>query len=1103
MRIPFGYIKADVNNIVGTVTITGDLILNGDAYLYGTSTVEIADATPVLDFKDTSCTDSDINAQISVNATATGTGAENVDVTFMQQVAGNPYNFMVADADGNLTLQSSVSDVVINDDLTVNNTITGHSTITISHATPVFQFKDTDCTDADVNASIAVNATATGTGAEDIDVTLMQQVAGAAHNFLIADADGGLSLVAQSPGGNAAQRLVYVDGLATVVGPRTPIGTATGFSSAGTATLSKATHGLTVAAGQLLVVTECTTAADRGQLYRVVSSTAGTIVVDRALAGTETGTVSIEVYGDVVMIVPGTATAGPWISGKSTINAPLQIGGDNYIVTTGVDAGDLLIGGDTFIPERIAIGGGPLFALQIHGASFSANLSSISESLTDLTSAWVSHSDTANVAPLMYFARSKGTYAGQTAVVDGNTLGQLIFAGHDGTDFNHSSAIVAYVDGTPAADGMPGALSFQTSPVGSNTLAEHFRVSNDGASAFTCDEITTGDALSLSADALTTGSGLFLESTSTAGGASGSSYVQRIVRSGAQVAASHTAYGVHSSVTATGTTNTNVAGYFSASGGSTDNQALHIGAGSIAGAANMTMVFESNQASGTTAFQFNAVNAYAAGNVLAIYEDTGSSPAILFRVDHEGEVYCKADAVISTYLNLGSLTGTLYGMWMGTTQDVAVVPSSAGGNFIAACTTNNAFLAGTKERTGALTGCISNGTATITKVGHGLTPATGSLAHTIDATTSADEGFRRVVSYTVDTITFDRAYTGSDSDVDIRFYEDVVATLGTDGTNGQMIASFSAQNKPLQLGGSTYVATTGLTGEDVTVAGVLNVDVSAASVGVGLTPTANMAGVAIEAGVLTIKETTTPTADANYAKIYSKTDNKAYFQDGAGTEHTISFTDDHYGEMYLNANGNPTTIETANTPIALREFTAGDVSGFTFDAGSTAAITAYADYSGTVAGTVLATSAHGLTTGDWISIRGTTNYNGIFQITVVDGTHFYFTDTWVADDGASDFDEPSHLVAGTGTAGEYSLSWDMSSNEGGGAGSTFTFVAYINGTAQPSPTVQRKFANNDVGAYGGCGILTVADGDWIYLTASSDGVNTITNAYGAMMLSGL
>ena len=37
-----------------------------------------------------------------------------------------------------------------------------------------------------------------------------------------------------------------------------------------------------------------------------------------------------------------------------------------------------------------------------------------------------------------------------------------------------------------------------------------------------------------------------------------------------------------------------------------------------------------------------------------------------------------------------------------------------------------------------------------------------------------------------------------------------------------------------------------------------------------------------------LEETTTPTAVVNYGKLYTKSDNKVYFQDGAGTEHEIS-----------------------------------------------------------------------------------------------------------------------------------------------------------------------------------------------------------------------
>lgn len=64
------------------------------------------------------------------------------------------------------------------------------------------------------------------------------------------------------------------------------------------------------------------------------------------------------------------------------------------------------------------------------------------------------------------------------------------------------------------------------------------------------------------------------------------------------------------------------------------------------------------------------------------------------------------------------------------------------------------------------------------------------------------------------------------------------------------------------------------------------------------------------------------------------------------------------------------------------------------------AISAFANYGGTVAGTVKATSAsHGLESGvtTGVVISGTTNYNGTYDVTKVDANNFYFTDTWVSD----------------------------------------------------------------------------------------------------------
>jgi len=66
------------------------------------------------------------------------------------------------------------------------------------------------------------------------------------------------------------------------------------------------------------------------------------------------------------------------------------------------------------------------------------------------------------------------------------------------------------------------------------------------------------------------------------------------------------------------------------------------------------------------------------------------------------------------------------------------------------------------------------------------------------------------------------------------------------------------------------------------------------------------------------------------------------------------------------------------------------------------AISAFANYGATVTGTVKATaSGHGLATGDIVTISGTTSYNETFEITKISSSEFYFTDTWVANDGSS------------------------------------------------------------------------------------------------------
>ena len=62
-------------------------------------------------------------------------------------------------------------------------------------------------------------------------------------------------------------------------------------------------------------------------------------------------------------------------------------------------------------------------------------------------------------------------------------------------------------------------------------------------------------------------------------------------------------------------------------------------------------------------------------------------------------------------------------------------------------------------------------------------------------------------------------------------------------------------------------------------------------------------------------------------------------------------------------------------------------------------ITIFADYSGTVADTVLCTAvSHGLVSGEMANIADTTNYDGDYEITRVGADTFYFEHDWDGDD---------------------------------------------------------------------------------------------------------
>jgi hypothetical protein len=100
------------------------------------------------------------------------------------------------------------------------------------------------------------------------------------------------------------------------------------------------------------------------------------------------------------------------------------------------------------------------------------------------------HSNDPGLSSDATFLKSSGDHDNPTVVSDGEQLGHLRFAGHDGTDYALAAEIAIYVDGTPGNDDMPGRIVLSTSANGAQTPTERMRINQDGTTSFNDNNIT-------------------------------------------------------------------------------------------------------------------------------------------------------------------------------------------------------------------------------------------------------------------------------------------------------------------------------------------------------------------------------------------------------------------------------------------------------------------------------------------------------------------------------------------------------------------------------------------------------------------------------------
>ena len=143
--------------------------------------------------------------------------------------------------------------------------------------------------------------------------------------------------------------------------------------------------------------------------------------------------------------------------------------------------------------ERLRINSSGKTILHGSGATGSNNTATILENGNTLNIHGTSSSD--GISVVRYSANygayginigksRNNTFGTNTLVQDGNELGHISFYGADGTDFEMAAQITGLVDGAPATGGdgtdMPGALSFRTTPEGSDSPTERLRITAAG-----------------------------------------------------------------------------------------------------------------------------------------------------------------------------------------------------------------------------------------------------------------------------------------------------------------------------------------------------------------------------------------------------------------------------------------------------------------------------------------------------------------------------------------------------------------------------------------------------------------------------------------------
>ena len=252
----------------------------------------------------------------------------------------------------------------------------------------------------------------------------------------------------------------------------TSLGTLTGLTVDGDVTFTGASsNGSWDKSANAFVGNLTGTASNNAVLTGSTNNTIATVTGANALQGEA----NLTFDGSELKLPTGSGTQGLFFQASSGSNANLRGVGTNYgelgfFIGNSEkfrldSSGRLLLGTST---GRIINSHEP--RLQITGTTYSHATVSI-----------VSNTNGSDGSYLFFAKQRSGAVGGSTVVQDGDSIGELRFAGGDGTDCESIAAqIFVQVDGTPGSNDMPGRLVFSTTADGAAAATERMRIDSSG-----------------------------------------------------------------------------------------------------------------------------------------------------------------------------------------------------------------------------------------------------------------------------------------------------------------------------------------------------------------------------------------------------------------------------------------------------------------------------------------------------------------------------------------------------------------------------------------------------------------------------------------------